>query len=106
MSPTRIRAIGLVGSMAAVLMLTGPSLAAPSAEHGYSAKPCGLIAGGIAVDARGVKCSVARNIAGRARSRISMANWRCRWTSPRGMFGRCDGRGALQGNVVEWYVAD
>lgn len=90
-------------SLALAAPVTGASA---TVEHQVRLKACGLIAGGIGVDARGVACATARNIVGRARAKAYMPTWSCRWTSPRGNFGRCEGRGTLQGKVIEWYVAD
>lgn len=93
--------------LAVALALLAPVAGAfPAVEHQGRLKACGLIADGIGVEARGVACATARNIAGRARAKAHMPNWRCRWSSPRGYFGQCVGRGALGGKVVEWYVAD
>lgn len=81
---------------------------APVTDLGASGDGCGLIAGGIGVVAKGLPCSEAISIASRARSRVTMPDWNCRWVPPGGSgnFGRCSGRGTLQGQVVDWYVAD
>jgi hypothetical protein len=93
------------------LAVIGPALTLPtspgvvmSSAAATNFVDCGLIGGGIAVQSIGVNCSVARNIAGRARAGSRLPRWRCQLQGE--SFGRCFGRAGLRGKVVDWFVAD
>lgn len=98
----------LAFAIAVVATAATPSLAHDAGTDGGSkGRACGPVSGvseygSVGVTARGVSCSVAREVAaGSVRGR-RYERWRC--TGKRTRFGHCHGEGIRRGGAVGWYA--
>ena len=107
MRPVRL-SCALVLAIAALAATVTPSLAhGPGTDGGIRGRACGPISGvsqygPVGVTARGVSCSLARQVAAGSVKGTSFERWRC--TGKRTRFGHCHGRGIRRGAAVGWYA--
>lgn len=98
-------------ALALVLMLLVPATVAlahePNSDGGAPGKGCGPVQnvsryGPVGVSAKGVGCTLAREVASGSVKGKRFERWRC--TGLKTRFGHCHGRGVRAGAQVSWYA--